>query len=105
MDNIQILNDNYPNSKIEDIEEMIIDKHFIKKDKIVQILVIPPDERTEEQNAIIQSYILDISDISKKFANENIEENDYKEIITNSINTCQYKLVKSFGNLIYNINE
>ena len=105
MDNIPILNDNYPNSKIEDIEEMIIDKHFIKKDKIVQILVTPPDERTEEQNAIIQSYILDISDISKKFANENIEENDYKEIITNSINTCQYKLVKSFGNLIYNINE
>jgi len=105
MDNLININELSHSSKTEDLDEMIIDKHFIKKEKIVQILCIPFDERTEEQNEIIKSYILDISNIQKKFSLDNIEEKDYKEIINHSVKTCQYKIIKYLGELIYNINE
>ena len=105
MDNLLNINELSQNSKTEDLEEMILDKHFIKKEKVVQILCTPPDERTEDQNEIIKSYILDISTIPKKFSLDNIEEKDYKEIIAHSVKTCQYKLIKHLGELIYNINE
>ena len=105
MDNLLNINELSQNSKTEDLEEMILDKHFIKKEKVVQILCTPPDERTEDQNEIIKSYILDISNIPKKFSLDNIEEKDYKEIIAHSVKTCQYKIIKHLGELIYNINE
>ena len=105
MDNLLNINELSKNSKTEDLEEMILDKHFIKKEKVVQILCTPPDERTEDQNEIIKSYIFDISNIPKKFSLDNIEEKDYKEIINHSVKTCQYKLIKHLGELIYNINE
>ena len=105
MDNLLNVNELSQNSKTEDLEEMILDKHFIKKEKVVQILCTPPDERTEDQNEIIKSYILDISNIPKKFSLDNIEEKDYKEIIAHSVKTCQYKIIKHLGELIYNINE
>ena len=105
MDNLININELSHSSKTEDLDEMIIDKHFIKKEKIVQILCIPFDERTEEQTEIIKSYILDISNIQKKFSLDNIEEKDYKEIINHSVKTCQYKIIKYLGELIYNINE
>ena len=105
MDNLININELSQNSKTEDLEEMILDKHFIKKEKVVQILCTPPDERTEDQNEIIKSYILDISNIPKKFSLDNIEEKDYKEIIAHSVKTCQYKIIKHLGELIYNINE
>ena len=76
MDNLLNINELSQNSKTEDLEEMILDKHFIKKEKVVQILCTPPDERTEDQNEIIKSYILDISNIPKKFSLDNIEEKD-----------------------------
>ena len=105
MDNLININELSQNSKTEDLEEMILDKHFIKKEKVVQILCTPPDERTEDQNEIIKSYILDISNIPRKFSLDNIEEKDYKEIIAHSVKTCQYKIIKHLGELIYNINE
>ena len=105
MDNILNLNDEPQNNRFDEFDEMIIDKHFIKKDKIVKILSKPFEERSAEENNLILSYILDISDIRKKFSADNIEERDYKEIITNSVNTSQYKIVKNIGNMIYNMNE
>ena len=105
MEKSQNVNEASNNKKKEDIKEKYIDKHLITKEKMVEILSIPPDERSEEQNEIIKTYIFEISDISKKFSLENIEEKDYKEIITNSINTCQYKLISNIGDMIYNINE
>ena len=105
MEKTKNVNEVLSNSKKEDIKEKYIDKHLITKEKMVEILSIPPDERSEEQNEIIKTYIFEISDISKKFSLENIEEKDYKEIITNSINTCQYKLISNISDMIYNINE
>ncbi len=105
MEKSQNVNEASNNKKKEDIKEKYIDKHLITKEKMVEILSIPPDERSEEQNEIIKTYIFEISDISKKFSLENIEEKDYKEIITNSINTCQYKLISNISDMIYNINE
>ena len=105
MEKSQNVNEALNNKKKEDIKEKYIDKHLITKEKMVEILSIPPDERSEEQNEIIKTYIFEISDISKKFSLENIEEKDYKEIITNSINTCQYKLISNISDMIYNINE
>ena len=105
MENSPNNNEASKNYKIDDIKEKYIDKHLIKKENMVQILSLPPEERTEEHNEIIKTYILEISNISKKFSLDNIEERDYKEIITNSIDACHYKLIKNIGDMIYNIND
>ena len=105
MENSSNNNEASKNYKIDDIKEKYIDKHLIKKENMVQILSLPPEERTEEHNEIIKTYILEISNISKKFSLDNIEERDFKEIITNSIDACHYKLIKNIGDMIYNIND
>ena len=105
MENSPNNNEASKNYKIDDIKEKYIDKHLIKKENMVQILSLPPEERTEEHNEIIKTYIFEISNISKKFSLDNIEERDYKEIITNSIDACHYKLIKNIGDMIYNIND
>ena len=97
-------NEQTQSSKTEEAEDMIIDKYFIKKESIVQILQTPFEDRTEEFNTIIQSYILDISDITKKFSLDNIDERDYKEMIGNSLETTHYKLIKNKSEMIYDIN-
>ncbi len=83
MNNILINNEQTLSSKTEEVEDMVIDKYFIKKENIVQILQTPFDERSEEYNNILKSYILNISDITKKFSLDNIDERDYNEIIGN----------------------
>ena len=104
MNNLLINNEQTLSSKTEEVEDMVIDKYFIKKENIVQILQTPFDERSEEYNNILKSYILNISDITKKFSLDNIDEKDYNEIIGNSLDTCQYLLIKNEGDMIYNIN-
>ena len=99
------LNVQSPNSKEEENEEMIIDNHYIKKERIVRILLTPFDERTEEQISIIRSYILNLSNLTKKFSLDNIDEKDYNEIISQSANTSQYCIIKNIGLQIYNIND
>ena len=99
------INDQLQNSKEEDNDEMLIDDYYVKKEKIIKILLTPFDERTEEQKSIIQSYILNLSNITKKFSMDNIDEKDYNEIISQSANTSQYCIIKNIGMQIYNINE
>ena len=99
------INDPLENSKDEDNEEMLIDDYYVKKERIIKILLTPFDERTEEHKSIIYSYILNLSNITKKFSMDNIDERDYNEIISQSANTSQYCIIKNIGMQVYNINE
>ena len=105
MNNLVNINEQVESPKAEEAEDMIIDKYFIKKENIVQILQTPFEDRSEEYNLILKSYILNISDITKKFSLDNIDEKDYNEIIDNSLSSCQYISIKNDGAMIYNINE
>ena len=105
MNNLVNINEQIESPKEEEAEDMIIDKYFIKKENIVQILQTPFDARSEEYNLILKSYILNISDITKKFSLDNIDEKDYNEIIDNSLSSCQYISIQNEGSMIYNIYE
>ena len=108
MNNTNILNlneDLSQSSQTDDFDELFLDQHFIKKEKIIRILSKPNNERTEEQISLIESYILNLSNINQKFSKDHIEDKDYKDIISLSANTSQYKTVNHINDLIYNINE
>ena len=82
-----------------------IDKHSINKYKIMQILTTPVEERTIEYLAELQTYLLKISNLPKKFFIEHIDEQSYKKIIDLSLTSCEYKKIRNANYKIYDINE
>ena len=82
-----------------------IDKHSVNKNKIVQILLTPFDERSIEYLSELKTYLLQISKLPNKFFIEHIDESSYKQIIDSSLSTCEYKRIRYKNTIIYDINK
>ena len=90
---------------LDKIDEYDIDKHSINKNKIIQILLTPFDDRSIEYLAELKTYLLKISKLPSKFFIEHIEESSYKQIIDSSLITCEYKRIRYKNTIIYDINN
>ena len=90
---------------LDKINEYDIDKHSINKNKIIQILLTPFDDRSIEYLAELKTYLLKISKLPSKFFIEHIDESSYKQIIDSSLTTCEYKRIRYKKTVIYDINK
>ena len=94
-----------PKLDLDKINEYDIDKHSINKNRIVQILLTPFDDRKIEYLAELKTYLLKISKLPNKFFIEHINEPSYMKIIDNSLYTCEYKKIRNKNSIIYDINK
>ena len=94
-----------PKLDLDKINEYDIDKHSINKNRIVQILLTPFDDRKIEYLAELKTYLLKISKLPNKFFIEHINEPSYMKIIDNSLCTCEYKKIRYKNSIIYDINK